>query len=127
MNIKRMNLQFYMEDEDIFMDLLSDSQESKRYLEIEPILNREGIYKRGKECWFEIRGKAYVYPVETFDFEFSLINTPSLSSQELNALKAIVSTKFSTKKQQELYRTICYNIEHFHRRLENYKFMKKFD
>ncbi len=127
MNIKRMNLQFYMEDEDIFMDLLSDSQESKRYLEIEPILNREGIYKRGKECWFEIRGKAYVYPVETFDFEFSLINTPSLSSQELNALKAIVSTKFATKKQHELYRTICYNIEHFHRRLENYKFMKRFD
>lgn len=58
MNISRMNLQYYMEDEDILEELVEDGRFNGRYTQIEPILNRDGIFKRGNECWFEVRGQA---------------------------------------------------------------------
>lgn len=127
MNISRMNLQYYMEDEFIFEGYLEDLPKDGHCLQIEPILHRDGIFKRGKECWFEVRGQAFTYPLETFNFEYSLLNLPSLSQQQMAALKMVVGTKMATKGQRELYYRLMYRVENLNNRLEIYKSQKRFD
>lgn len=127
MNISRMNLQYYMEDEFIFEGYLEDLPKDGRCLQIEPILHRDGIFKRGKECWFEVRGQAFTYPLETFNFEYSLLNLPSLGQQQMLALKMVVDTKMATKTQRELYYLLSYQKEGLANRLDMYKCEKRFN
>ena len=126
MNIKRMNIQFYMEDEDMLEDLVEDSQRNGRYLQIDPIVHRDGVFKRGKDCWFEIRGQAFTYDSKMFDFEFSLLNVPSLSTSQFQALKMVIDQKLASVEQKKLYQTLCYNLEDLSKRLEMYKSNKRF-
>lgn len=126
MNITRINLEFYMEDEDMLEELVEDGKRTGRYLQIEPIVNRDGIFKRGIECWFEIRGLAFTYDLAMFKYKFSLLDAPALSAQQMNALHAIVKAKLASKQQKKLYNTVCYNAEDLYRRLEIYKSNKKF-
>jgi hypothetical protein len=126
MNIARINLEFYMEDEDMLEELVEDGKHNGRYLQIEPIVNRDGIFKRGNECWFEIRGLAFTYDLAMFKYKFSLLDAPTLSSQQMNALHEIVKAKLASKQQKKLYNTVCYNAEDLYRRLEMYKANKKF-
>jgi len=128
MNISRMNLQYYMEDDIFFEEYIEDIQRGvSSSREIEPIMNRDGIFKRGKDCWFEVRGQAFTYPLETFNFEFSLVNLPSLSLQQMTALKMVVDTKLATREQRELYRKLMYRVENLKNRLEIYKSQKRFE
>lgn len=126
MNIKRMNIQFYMEDQYMLEDLVEDSQCNGRYLQIDPIVHRDGVFKRGKDCWFEIRGQAFTYDSEMFDFEFGLLNVPSLSTSQFQALKMVVEQKLASVEQKKLYQTLCYNLEDLSKRLEIYKSNKRF-
>lgn len=126
MNISRMNLHFYMEDEDMLEDLVQDGRFNGRYIQIEPILNRDGVFKRGKECWFEVRGQAFMYEIEMFKYEFKILNNQSLSIQQVKALEAIVKVKMASKKQKEMYENICYQVNDLQNRLSLYKSNKKF-
>lgn len=126
MNISRMNLQFYMEDEDMLEELVQDGRFNGRYIQIEPILNRDGIFKRGTECWFEVRGQAFMYEIETFKYEFRILNDQSFSIQQVKALEAIVKVKMATKKQKEMYENICYQVNDLQNRLSIYKSNKQF-
>lgn len=126
MNISRMNLHFYMEDEDMLEELVQDGRFNGRYIQIEPILNRDGVFKRGKECWFEVRGQAFMYEIEMFKYEFKILNNQSLSIQQVKALEAIVKVKMASKKQKEMYENICYQVNDLQNRLSLYKSNKKF-
>lgn len=121
-----MNLQFYMEDEDMLEELVQDGRFNGRYIQIEPILNRDGIFKRGTECWFEVRGQAFMYEIETFKYEFRILNDQSFSIQQVKALEAIVKVKMATKKQKEMYENICYQVNDLQNRLSIYKSNKQF-
>lgn len=125
MNITRMNLQFYMEDEDMLEELVENGKHNGRYTQREPIVNRDGVFKRGKDCWFEVRGQAFTYDIEMFKYEFSLLNAPSLSTQQVNALKAIVKAKLATKQQKKMYEVICYHVNDLQSRLSMYKGHKR--
>jgi hypothetical protein len=116
-----------MEDEDMLEELVEDGKRNGRYIQIEPIVNRDGIFKRGTECWFEVRGEAFTYDIAMFKYKFSLLDAPTLSAQQMNALHAIVKAKLASKQQKKLYNTVCYNAEDLYRRLEMYKANKKFD
>lgn len=126
MNISRMNLQYYMEDEDMLEELVEDGRFNGRYTQIEPILNRDGIFKRGNECWFEVRGQAFMYDIEMFKYEFKILNNQSLSIQQVKALEAIVKVKMASKKQKEMYENICYQVNDLQSRLSIYKSIKQF-
>lgn len=121
-----MNLQFYMEDEDMLEELVQDGRFNGRYIQIEPILNRDGIFKRGTECWFEVRGQAFMYEIEMFKYEFRILNNQSFSIQQVKALEAIVKVKMATKKQKEMYENICYQVNDLQNRLSIYKSNKQF-
>jgi hypothetical protein len=125
MNITKMNLQHCFENEAMLQDLLEEGSLNGRYLQIEPIVNRDGIFKRGKDCWFEVRGRAFTYDITMFKYEFSLLDYPSLSAQQLNALQAIVKTKLASNQQKKLYDVICYHAKDFSRRLDVYKGYKE--
>jgi hypothetical protein len=120
-----MNLQYCFEDEAMLQDLLEEGSRNGRYLQIEPIVNRDGIFKRGTECWFEVRGRAFTYDLAMFKYEFSLLDYPSLSAQQLNALQAIMKAKLASKQQKKLHDVICYHAKDFNRRLDVYKGYKK--
>lgn len=126
MNISRMNLQYYMEDEDMLEELVENGGHNGRYTQIEPILNRDGIFKRGNECWFEVRGQAFMYDIEMFKYEFKILNNQSLSIQQVKALEAIVKVKMASKKQKEMYENICYQVNDLQSRLSIYKSIKQF-
>lgn len=128
MNISCLKLQYYMEDDILFEGYLEDIEAGvSSCREIEPIMNRDGIFKRGQKCWFEVRGQAFTYPLETFNFEYSLVDLPSLSQQQMAALKMVVDTKMATKEQRALYHRLMYRIENLNSRLEIYKSQKRFD
>lgn len=121
MNITRMNLQFYMIDEDMLDELVDYGRKNGSYTQLEPVLNRDGVFKRGKDCWFEVRGQAFTYDIELFKYELSLLNAPSLSMQQINALEAIVKAKLATKKQKNMYEVIAYRVNDLQSRLSIYK------
>lgn len=125
MNITRMNLQFYMIDEDMLVDLIDYGRINGSYTQLEPILNRDGVFKRGKNCWFEVRGQAFTYDIELFKYELSLLNAPSLSIQQINALEAIVKAKLATKTQKNMYEVIAYRVNDLQHRLSIYKSNKR--
>lgn len=126
MTIKRMELQYFMVDPDMLEDLIEDSLSSDPYLEIEPVVHRNGIFKQGKKCWFEVDGRAYTYRADMFDFELGLLNVPALAPSQIKALKMVIDNKLASKEQKKLYETICYNLEGLPRRLDIYKMQKKF-
>lgn len=126
MNVSRMNLEFYMEDADMLEELVEEGKHNGRYLQIEPIVNSNGIFKRGKDCWFEVAGKAFTYDLSMFNYKFSLLNAPSLSQQQFNALIAIVKVKLATKQQKKMYDIVCHQANDLESRLGIYKANKRF-
>lgn len=119
-----MNTQFYMEDQDMLEELVEDSRHTGRCVQIEPILHRDGLFKWGKKCWFEVRGQAFTYEPEMFDLELSLLNIQCLDTTQMKALKMIVDTKLASKEQKAMYQAISYNFDSLSKRLESYKFNK---
>lgn len=99
MTIKRLKLEHWMyPSKKWFADTVRDG----RYQKIEPKLNRDGWFKQGKECWFEVEGQAYTCPIESFDYTFKTLVACELTKQETDALAVIVKTKLATPLQREL-------------------------
>lgn len=106
MNIKRLDLELWMyPSKKFFVATVSDG----KYVKIKPILNRDGWFKKGKECWFEAEGQAYTCPKETFDYQFKILSVRELSKQEIDALAVIFKTKFATLHQREMH---CFHLLH---------------
>lgn len=101
MTIKRLNLDLWMYPSKQWF--ASTVASGDRYKKIEPILHRDGWFKRGKECWFEAEGQAYSCPVDSFDYNFKCLVACELTKQETEALALIVKTKLATPLQRELH------------------------
>jgi hypothetical protein len=101
MNIKRLNLDGWMKSKRGFEDTIKYS--SAHYTEIEPIIGKDGIYLKGKECWFEVNGVAYTSSKSSFDYMFDILTVRELSKRQTDALEAIVKARLATKSQKKLY------------------------
>lgn len=101
MNIKRLNLDGWMKSKHGFEDTIKHS--SANYTQIDPIIGKDGIYLKGKECWFEVNGVAYTTSKSSFDYSFKILEVRELSKRETDALAAIVNAKLATKEQKELH------------------------
>lgn len=101
MNIKRLELDGWMTAKRSFDETIRLGG----YIEIEPKLNRNGFFLQGKECWFEVNGKAYtgknLFP--SFDYQFKTLQVRELNQFQTAALSAIVVAKLATPKQREMY------------------------
>lgn len=101
MNIKRLELDGWMKSKSGFDDTIKYS--SANYTQIAPIIGKDGIYLRGKECWFEVNGVAYTASKSSFDYTFDILTVRELSKRETDALEAIVKARLATKAQKKLY------------------------
>ncbi len=72
------------------------------YFEIEPTFCKDGIYKQGGKCWFEVNGAAYTYPVERFIYDFNILEVNEYDNKEIKALAEVVKLGLSTKRQQKI-------------------------
>lgn len=96
MNIKCLSLQPWM----IYESKLQRKNEllgAEPYIEINTVFNRNGIYMKGENCWFEVNGKAYKYPIQTFILEVN-----EMDNKKIEALKQICTVGLATKKQKEI-------------------------
>ena len=83
------------------------NNEEEKLKEIKPIFNRDGYYlSKDGLCWFETNGRAFLYEEEEFRFRLNLLNIPSLSLNQLDALKKVVKYKIASKEQIKLLRDI---------------------
>lgn len=101
MNIKRLELDGWMKSKLGFDDTIKYS--SDNYTQIEPIIGKDGIYLKGKECWFEVNGVAYTSSKSSFDYMFDILTVRELSKRQTDALEAIVKARLATKLQKKLY------------------------
>lgn len=101
MNIKRLELDGWMKSKLGFDDTIKYS--SDNYTQIEPIIGKDGIYLKGKECWFEVNGVAYTSSKRSFDYMFDILTVRELSKRQTDALEAIVKARLATKLQKKLY------------------------
>ena len=127
MNIKRMDLQFFMSDDFLLEDLIEEPSHSGFYREITPLLNRNGVFKRGPDCWFEVDGRAFTYDGAQFDYELSLLDAPSLSMRQVEALRLVVAHKLASSQQKKMYNMFLCKQENLALRLSIYSSNKKFD
>ncbi len=101
MNIKRLSLQPWM----IYESKRQRKNEllgADPYIEINTVFNRDGIYKQGKNCWFEVNGKAYQYSIQTFNLEQKILDVNEMDNKKIEALKQICLVGLATKKQKEI-------------------------
>lgn len=98
MNIKRLQLDKWMISKKSNQDILG----FEPYFEISPIIGKNGIYKSGLNCWFEVDGKAYSYPVKRFNYDFKIIEINEYDNKDIKALSEIVKLGLATKKQKEI-------------------------
>lgn len=54
-----------------------------------PVFNRDGLYLRGKDCWFELDGVAYPYCERSFREQLQDLDAPALLKEDYLALLAI--------------------------------------
>lgn len=98
MNIKRLQLDKWMLSKKSKQDILG----FEPYIEISPTIGKNGLYKSGLNCWFEVDGKAYSYPVKRFDYDFKIIDVNEYDNKDIKALSEIVKLGLATKKQKEI-------------------------
>ena len=70
--------------------------------EIEPIFNREGYYLMNGYCWFEVRGKAYEYDVESFIFRLKLLMHRPIRDIEYSMLSRLSMERYLPKELREM-------------------------
>lgn len=103
MTIKVLPLDFWMKHPKLLEDCLS----TDRHLPCIPHFNRDGIYSNYGECWFEVNGKAYTYPVEDFNYQLNMLNAEELTVKQGEALEEIIKQKLATKEQRKLFQFYC--------------------
>lgn len=54
-----------------------------------PVFNRDGLYLRGKDCWFELDGVAYPYCERSFREQLQDLDAPALLREDYLALVRI--------------------------------------
>lgn len=101
MNIKRLNLDGWMKSKHGFEDTIKYS--TAHYVQIVPVIGKDGIYLKGKDCWFEVNGVAYTSSKESFDYSFNILKVRELSKRQTEALKAIVDAKLATPEQKRMH------------------------
>jgi len=101
MNIKRLELDSWMTSKRFFDQTISLGG----YIEIEPKLHRNGLFLQGKECWFEVNGKAYTEKslFASFYYRLKILQVRELNQFQTAALASIVIAKLATPKQKEMY------------------------
>ena len=87
------------------------------HTEIKPVFNRVGCYLYEGLCWFEVRGRAFEYRNDLFEYEMRQLNMGEVDNQVVNNLIAIqrLSPSLLTKKQLLLisdYKTYLNNRRH---------------
>lgn len=101
MNIKRLELDGWMKSTRGFEDTIKYS--SAHYTEIEPEIHRNGYFVHGKDCWFEVNGRAFTADKSAFDYLFNIVTVRELSKRETDALEAIVNARLATAEQKKLH------------------------
>lgn len=56
MNIKRLDTEY---EHEVFVELYDPSRTEHEFIEIPPLIKRDGWYMIGDFCWFEYQGKAF--------------------------------------------------------------------
>lgn len=79
------------------------------YTEIEPKIHRNGYFIHGKDCWFEVNGRAFNADKSSFDYLFNIVTVRELSKRETDALEAIVNARLATAEQKKLH---YFHVEH---------------
>ena len=87
MNLKVLQLEEWMK---MLHDDRHSVNYSKLYDEIAPIIGRDGLYRYGKESWFEVDGRAYVYSVKDFEYVLKMFNHRPLRDNEEKLLKEVL-------------------------------------
>lgn len=103
--VKVLKLDGWMEYNDfMFRETIEDGE----YKPIQPIFNRDGIYMLQGFSWFEVRGKAYEYPSETFKYTLRMEEVKKYNQRQIDALREVCKQRLATKEQKQiLYDYVC--------------------
>lgn len=102
MKLKVLNLERWMVYDNTREDCV---QYGSHYYEIPPILNRDGYYKYGNDCWFEVNGQAWLCSdINAFEFTLNTLHAAEYRPEQIIGLSAIVKTNLATKKQRSMMR-----------------------
>ena len=120
MRIKRLTLDWWVKKE--------IKEESKRWLKkTQPIFYKEGIFKSGKKCWFEVlknnKFLSFEYDLEMFKFLLECEFAKELNKEQQEGLKAIVKAKMSTRYQESMYNRLIHieEVKEFERNIKKRK------
>lgn len=72
------------------------------YKEIDPILNKDGIYLHHGACWFEVNGRAWTYDSRQFLYDLSIEGIKIYPESVYKALYLLKREKMLSKSQAEL-------------------------
>ena len=66
-----------------WMTLMGSGRYSPPLAECSPAYNKDGYYydDRSKLCWFEYNGKAWVYDVKMFQYDYEISHTDTLNRE----------------------------------------------
>jgi hypothetical protein len=74
------------------------------YFPINPIIHRDGYYRLGNCCWFEVDSLAWACASHhQFQYSLRMLNAQELRPEQQIALKAISVTNLATKHQRDLW------------------------
>lgn len=80
-------------------------------IKVPPVFFRDGLYKVGNICWFELKGRAFKYDVEDFNHTLLASNVKEISCDVMQKLSYILKnySRILTKQQIELVHAYHFN------------------
>jgi hypothetical protein len=106
MTLKVLKLHRWMIDKEMRDECVA----TDHYAPIEPVLNRDGLYRMGSRgAWFEVDGKAWaILNTSDFDFELACLNALEYTPEMVEGLQSIKKAGLATRQQiQMLYYWNC--------------------
>ena len=101
--LKRMELHKWM---GVFRSL-EDLKED--YEQIDPILEKNGVYLFSELCWLEVqygdKWHAFLYDREQFVYDFNLLKSQELNARQADALRICIKEKVATSDQVRMLRS----------------------
>lgn len=79
--------------------------------EVPPVFFRDGLYKVGNICWFELKGKAFKYDVEDFNHTLLTTSVKEIGCDVMGRLEYILNNypRILTKQQIKLIHAYNFN------------------
>lgn len=112
MNIKRLNLEY---EHEVFVELYDPSRIEYEFIEMPPLIKRDGWYMIGDFCWFEYQGKAFEcaspHHKRNFRFRLKVLNAYEIDSRIIKTLDELSSIDHSYLSPEQIEIMRCWHFE----------------